>query len=119
MENFNVNVDNLSTEEKQQLMKLINKANRGKKRVEFISYDGAYPNLCSGLLVLKINGKVKEFPRYCLHSGGGVWFDDNWCEHIESGPWSIDLPDDLEPLRQQIEKCINENIPHGCCGGCI
>lgn len=119
MENFNVNVDNLSTEEKQQLMKLINKANRGKRRVEFISYDGAYPNLCSGLLVLKINGKVKEFPRYCLHSGGGVWFDDNWHEHIESGPWSIDLPDDLEPLRQQIEKCINENIPHGCCGGCI
>lgn len=31
MENFNVNVDNLSTEEKQQLMTLINKANRGKR----------------------------------------------------------------------------------------
>ena len=89
------------------------------KQVEFISYDGTYPNLCSGLLVLKINGKVKKFPRYCLHSGGGVWFDDNWCGHIESGPWSIDLPKDLEPLRVEIEKCINENIPHGCCGGCI
>lgn len=88
------------------------------KQVEFISYDGAYPNLCSGLLVLKINGKVKEFPRYCLCSGGGVWFDDNWVEHVESGPWSIDLPKDLEPLREEIEKCINENIPHGCCGGC-
>ena len=89
------------------------------KQIEFISYDGAYPNLCSGLLVLKINGKVKEFPRYCLHSGGSVWFDDNWDEHVESGSWSIDLPKDLEALRQEIEKCINENIPHGCCGGCI
>ena len=28
------------------------------KQVEFISYDGAYPNLCSGLLVLKINGTM-------------------------------------------------------------
>lgn len=31
MKNFNINVDNLSTEEKQQLMTLINKANRGKR----------------------------------------------------------------------------------------
>lgn len=58
--------------------------------VEFVSYDGAYPNLCTGQLVLKINGR-----------------------------WSIDLPEDLEPLRKEIEECINENIPHGCCGGCV
>lgn len=31
--------------------------------VEFVSYDGAYPNLCSGQLVLKINGQAREFPR--------------------------------------------------------
>ena len=30
MENFNVNVDNLSTEEKKQLMTLISRANQGK-----------------------------------------------------------------------------------------
>lgn len=39
--------------------------------------------------------------------------------HIDTGKWSIDLPEDLEPLRKEIEKCINKNIPHGCCGGCI
>lgn len=38
MKNFNINVDNLSAEEKQQLMKLINRANRGKKCI-VISYE--------------------------------------------------------------------------------
>lgn len=87
--------------------------------VEFVSYDGAYPNLCSGQLVLKINGQMREFSRHCLQSGGTVWFDNDWDEHIENGSWSIDLPEDLEPLRKEIEECINENIPHGCCGGCV
>lgn len=43
-----------------------------KTMVEFISYDGAFPNLCSGTLVLKINGKRREFPSGCLISEG-------WC----------------------------------------
>ena len=87
--------------------------------VEFVSYDGEYPNLCSGQLVLKINGQVRVLPRYCLSSGGSVWFDNDWDEHVETGSWSIDLPEDLEPLRKEIEECINENIPYGCCGGCV
>lgn len=88
--------------------------------VEFVSYDGAYLNLCTGQLVLKINGQVREFSRHCLQSGGTVWFDNDWNAHIENGRWSIDPPpEDLEPLRKEIEECINENIPHGCCGGCV
>ena len=87
--------------------------------VEFVSYDGKYPNLCSGQLVLKINGQARVFPRYCLSSGGSVWFDNDWDEHVETGRWSINLTEDLEPLRKEIEECINENIPYGCCGGCV
>lgn len=49
----------------------------------------------------------------------GSWFDNDWNAHIENGRWSIDLPEDLEPLRKEIEECINENIPYGCCGGCV
>lgn len=60
--------------------------------VEFVSYDGAYPNLCAGQLVLKINGQVREFSRHCLQSGGTVWFDNDWNAHIENGCWSIDPP---------------------------
>lgn len=87
--------------------------------VEFVSYDGEYPNLCSGQLVLRINGQVRVFSHYCLCSGGTVYFDNDGNAYVETGSWSIDLPEDLEPLRKEIEECINENIPHGCCGGCI
>lgn len=87
--------------------------------VEFVSYDGAYPNLCSGTLILRINGKERKMPPHSLISGGNVSFDENWMECVTSGLWSITLPPDLEPLRKEIEDCINENIPHGCCGGCV
>lgn len=86
-----------------------------------IEYDGAYPNLCSGKLVVFVDGKRWEFPKYCLTSHGGVWFDDDWGEHIDLGEWSVDkwpdkFPDNLKTI---VEREINECIPHGCCGGCL
>lgn len=87
--------------------------------VEFISYDGAYPNLCSGTLVLKVNGEKRELSN-CLISGGSVSFDDDWNECVTDGAWDIcDLPKDLKPYKNEIVECINENIPWGCCGGCV
>lgn len=53
--------------------------------VEFVSYDGRFPNLCSGTLVLKIDGVERTMPQYCMSSGGSVWFDNDWGEHVESG----------------------------------
>lgn len=87
--------------------------------VEFVSYDGRFPNLCSGTLVLRVNGTERTLPKHCMRSGGSVWFDDGWSEHVEEGNWSIDLPNDLEALRDEIEECVNANVPHGCCGGCV
>lgn len=89
------------------------------KRVEFISYDGDYPNLCSGTLVLKIDGEEVKFPKYCMRSGGGVWFDDDWNAYTCGGPWSIEVPDEYKYLKQEIEDVVNENVEYGCCGGCI
>ena len=85
--------------------------------VKFISYDGAFPNLCSGELVLEINGVRRNDFELC--SGGRVWFDDNWDDHVESGPWTVYVPEDLEGLKEEITKVVNDNIPWGCCGGCV
>lgn len=87
--------------------------------VEFVSYDGRYPNYCSGKLVLRIDGKEVEFPDYCMCSGGSVWFDDEYDEHVEWGEWSVNVPEEYANIQKEIEDCVNQNVVWGCCGGCI
>lgn len=88
-----------------------------------IEYDGEFPNLCSGHLKVCVDGKMYDFGRYALSSGGNVWFDDKWDEHVESGDWVLnkdEIPENFpkELLPELLEK-INSEIPHGCCGGCV
>jgi hypothetical protein len=87
--------------------------------VEFVSYNGRYPNLCSGTLVLKINNKVVQFPDYCMRSGGGVWFDSGWDEHVDSGLWTVEVPDKYKQYEDEINAVVNRNVEQGCCGGCV
>ena len=100
--------------------------------IDFISYDGTYPNLCRGTLVLEIDGKtytfggynydnVTSFPRF-WSSGGSVWFTPDWDANVSSGRWIInedELPDFLKPYSEQLSDIFNEFVDYGCCGGCI
>jgi hypothetical protein len=110
---------------------LINKTE--EKHVKFISYTGDFPNLCSGILTLEIDGEQYkfghsiynepqgQFPKFWC-SGGSVWFDDEWREHVESGEWRIDVDDLPEQFRKyaaEIDEVFNENVEYGCCGGCV
>lgn len=106
-------------------------------KIEFVSYTGEYPNLCSGVLTLLIDGKEYRFGHnyYIFESyktdgnyesfwtsGGGCGFDDEWNETIFSGEWCIDkeqLPDELKKYAEEIKDVFNSNVPWGCCGGCI
>lgn len=90
-----------------------------ESNVKFISYSGNFPNLCNGILTLEINGNKVSFHEGSLFSKGDVFIDENHEEHIITGDWDIMLPDSFEKYRKEIVKCINENIPHGCCGGCL
>ena len=86
-----------------------------------IEYNGKYPNLCSGDLIVIIDDKEWIFPPYCLSSGGYVTFDDDWNEEVGNGPWSISkYPKDFpENLKKVVESAVNEKISWGCCGGCV
>lgn len=97
------------------------KGNRGVM-IKFISYDGTWPSLCYGTLVLEIDG-VEVHLEGVLTSGGSAYFTDNYGEsHIENGDWIVhesNLPDDLKYLRDKIVDIVNDNIEMGCCGGCL
>lgn len=114
-------------------------------KIKFISYDGAYPVLCSGKLTVEIDGKtvtfgkVRHFPGlttleemadypsfWC--SGGSIGFDDDWNEIVCGGcPWEMseaggtekDYPPEIWKILPDILAVMNENVRGGCCGGCI
>ena len=45
-------------------------------------------------------------------------------EIVGYGDWELadctedEFPEDVKALLPEILKCMNENAPHGCCGGC-
>ena len=88
-------------------------------KVEFISYSGKYPNLCSGKLTVIVDGK--EWVIDGLVSGGSVSFTDKWEEIVEEGEWGIsNWPKGFpEEAKAVVEFLVNEKVPHGCCGGCV
>ena len=61
--------------------------------MKFISYDGDWPNLCRGTLVVEKDGN--QYSIYgALISGGWCGFDPDGEDQVEEGPWIID-PDEL------------------------
>jgi hypothetical protein len=127
---------------------LKNKKNSNTSRVKFISYTGEYPNLCSGVLTLEIDGVQYKFGHnYMEHhydkngngyyadedpmnpnfnafwsSGGRVTCDGDWNWNVETDEWEIDvneLPQQFWDVAEEIDEVFNENVQYGCCGGCI
>ena len=110
--------------------------------IEFISYNGAYPNLCSGELNVKIDGKDYWFgynhhstnfaknvsePLYTpfWESGGCIDRNEDYSDMwAESGSWELDYnpkdyPQEVVECMEDLIKVFNENVEHGCCGGCL
>ena len=86
-----------------------------------ISYNGCFPNLCRGELIVTIDGVIYEFPPFCMVSGGHIYMDDDGDYNRELGEWDIsEWPEGFpEEYKQPVLDKINEEIPWGCCGGCI
>jgi len=116
-------------------------------KIEFISYDGEYPNLCRGILKLKIDNEIYTFgefreydrttgklipsstpnsyPSFWVSGGeaGVHFYEDSSESYCYTGSWLFednrDLPEIVRQNKEEIMECFNENVRHGCCGGCI
>lgn len=98
-----------------------------KRHVEFVSYSGAYPNLCSGTLILRIDGKEVSFGDSGKYKEfwspvGQCYFTEDWNPVIKEGGWQVndsDLPEKYQDYYYEIAAIINANMPRSCCGGCL
>ena len=98
-------------------------------RVKFVSYTGKWPNLCHGILTLWIDGEERRFgngEKYPMFwsSGGFCCFPNGYASNprIEKGPWYVNvnkIPEEFQALAFEIDAVFNDNVPPGCCGGCI
>lgn len=104
---------------------LINKNENTNTHVKFVNYTGSYPNLCSGILTLEIDGI-----EYTFGSSSKSDFDSFWCSgggltrdyEAYSGEWEINvkwLPEQFREYAKEIDDVFNSNVRWGCCGGCI
>ena len=95
------------------------KVTKRKKRLLDIkvTYDGEYPNTCSGTLIIKVDGKEIYNKKYCCHSTGSISCDDNdYTANSGELIW-----DDADEYIAEIQEAVR-NVLCGCnvcCGGCI
>lgn len=114
---------------------LVNKSVESNSHVEFISYTGRFPNLCRGVLTLKIDGEEVSFGHdgkfnFSTRKYNDTNFDDFWSSgggitsgyNTYKGEWEVDvndLPEQYRKYAAEIDEVFNCNVPYGCCGGCV
>lgn len=99
-----------------------------EETVKFISYTGKYPCLCVGILTLEIEGEKVTFGYEAEYqsfwsSGGSCGFLNGYSDsYVNGGEWIInedELPEKYQKYSMLIDRVFNENVEHGCCGGCL
>ena len=103
--------------------------------VEFVSYTGTYPNLCSGVLTLRIDGEEVRFGHDYFESwktdgnydefwatGGTCGFYADGEDYVDHDEWQLvksNLPEKYKLYGEELINVFNENVRWGCCGGCL
>ena len=94
-----------------------------ENNVKFISYDGKFPNMCSGTLILSIDGKKVTFgkngenPHFWY---SGVIFENP--NDYRKGTWQVNesfIPNEYLCYKKELKEIVRKYLPQGCCGGCL
>jgi hypothetical protein len=90
-----------------------------------LEYTGKWPTLCSGHLTVTLDGEVYDFGSYVIASGGEcLYLHETKSTEIIDGPWfwrhPLQVPDGFpEDRLPELLALINDEVEHGCCGGCL
>ncbi len=95
------------------------------EHVRFISYDGEYPNLCRGTLIIEVDGREYKFSPYkksadddSLRSFLVFWRRVRYKLPSIHERMGDKLPLELQMYADEIDRVFNERVSYGCCGGC-
>lgn len=91
-----------------------------KSRLIKVSYNGKYPNACSGVLCIEVDGAVIYAEKYACRSTGDVKFDSDWNAEVKQGKllWN---EDEAAKFDEEIQEAVRAELSkvHVCCGGCV
>ena len=77
-----------------------------------IEYDGKWPSLCMGQLIVILNGERLIFPGCCIRPDDDAPVGQRW----EITKWPTGFP----PIYQlYVTQALNEFLPPERCGGCL
>lgn len=120
---------------------LVNRKLIPNEHVQFVKYTGGFPNLCSGMLILRIDGVEYKFghddctynfktrtydgedpnnPNFPKFWRSGGYIDGDY--RVYKGEWEIDvekIPEQFRKYAKEIDEVFNDNVDYGCCGGCV
>lgn len=98
------------------------------RKVNFLGYTGKFPELCHGVMTLKIDGTDTTFGTddfeadysFELYSGGyaGKGMDLKTAI-LSEGFWEVILPPEFSDIEELVNELFNEEVQLGCCGGCL
>ena len=74
-------------------------------------------------LIVSLIYKENCYPTFWA-SGGRIVSDGNWGLSAEYGEWYTSIttekyPQEILDMMDDLIKIFNDNVPQGCCGGCI
>ncbi|MDR2863982.1 MAG: hypothetical protein LBV68_00020 [Spirochaetaceae bacterium] len=95
--------------------------------VQFIKYGGVYPTACLGTLTFSYVESPGSAPKIISVESplktGGQCYDDGTPEGVfTKGKWRLRMS--MFPYLSKVdflelERLVNQNVPEGCCGGCL
>lgn len=85
-----------------------------------VTYDGKYPNACTGTLTISVNNNIVYSKQDAVYSTGSCGYDKSLNDYTAKGGsllWNVGDAEKFNPnIRAAVQHKLNQI--KACCGGC-